>query len=266
MKRCDEHHPVVIKSIEIAVSAFEIRCHAPVSRFVSSFLHPCLNLKYNMSSIDELRGEMRTLLLVVMLASSMSTAIARPQRQSSRQHPRRHKQQIRKSQSHSRMNAGPIAPPEQLRPPPLVQAVYQEGALSITAEDATLREIFDSVRQSTGAAIDAPASEERMSVHLGPQAPVQVIAALLEGTPFNYAILGGTGPADRVLRIIVVPKPVGAPPASLAKSEEAAARVRAKTHRVETGGDEGAWDNNEPEAPAQPATAPLPPQRAREHR
>ena len=208
---------------------------------------------------------MRTLLFVVMLASSMSTAIARPQ-QSSRQHPSRHKQQSRKSQSHSRMNAGPIAPPEQTLPPPLVLAVYQEGALSITAEDATLREIFDSVRQSTGAAIDAPATEERMSVHLGPQPPVQVIAALLEGTPFNYAILGGTGPADRVLRIIVMPKLVGAPPASPAKSEEAAARGRAKTHRVETGGDEGAWDNNEPEAPAQPATAPLPPQRAREHR
>jgi len=219
-----------------------------------------------MSSIDELRGEMRTLLLVVMLVSSMSPAIARPQQQSSRPHPRRHKQQIRKSQSHSGMNAGPIAPPEQLLPAPLVLAVYQEGALSITAEDATLREIFDSVRQSTGAAIDAPATEERMSVHLGPQPPVQVIAALLEGTPFNYAILGGTGPADRVLRIIVMPKPVGAPPASLAKSEEAAARVRAKTHRAETAGDEGAWDNNGPEAPPQPATAPLPQQRAREHR
>ena len=225
---------------------------------------PCLNLKYNMGSIDELRGEMRTLLLVVMLACSMSTAIARPQQQSSRQHPRRQKQQIRKSQSHSGMNAGPIAPSEQRLPPPLVLAVYQEGALSITAEDATLPEIFDSVRQSTGAAIDAPATEERMSVHLGPQPPVQVIAALLEGTPFNYAILGGTGPADRVLRIIVMPKPVGAPPASPAKSEEAA-RVRAKTRRAETGGDEGAWDNNGPEAPAQPATAPLP-QRAREHR
>jgi len=229
-------------------------------------LPPCLNLKYNMGSIDELRGEMRTLLLVVTLASSMSPAIARPQQQSSRQHPRRHKQQIRKSQSHSGMNAGPIAPSEQRLPPPLVLAVYQEGALSITAEDATLREIFDSVRQSTGAAIDAPATEERMSVHLGPQPPVQVIAALLEGTPFNYAILGGTGPADRVLRIIVMPKPVGAPPATLAKSEETAARVRGKTHRAETGGDEGVWDNNQPEAPAQPATAPLPQQRAREHK
>jgi type II secretory pathway component GspD/PulD (secretin) len=144
--------------------------------------------------------------------------------------------------------------------------VYQEGALSITAEDATLREIFDSVRQSTGAAIDAPATEERVSVHLGPQPPVQVIAALLEGTPFNYAILGGTGPADRVLRIIVMPKPAGAPPASHPQSEEAAARVRAKTHRGETGSDEGVWDNNEPEAPAQPATAPLPQQRVREHK
>jgi hypothetical protein len=44
------------------------------------------------------------------------------------------------------------------------------------------------------AAIDAPVTEERITVHLGPQPPVELIAALLEGTHLNYAILGGTGP------------------------------------------------------------------------
>jgi predicted nuclease with RNAse H fold len=58
-------------------------------------------------------------------------------------------------------------------------AVYEEGALSISAENATLREIFDSVRESTGAAIDAPVTEQRITVHLGPQPPVELIAALL---------------------------------------------------------------------------------------
>jgi hypothetical protein len=149
----------------------------------------------------------------------------------------------------------------------MVTAVYEEGALSITAEDATLREIFDRVRESTGAAIDVPPAEERLSVHLGPQPPVQVIAALLEGTHFNYAILGGTGPTDRVLRIIVLPRLAGGPPPPNPNPEEVAAgaRARALMHRAETGGDEGVWDNN---GTAPPARAPVssPPQRVREHR
>jgi len=144
--------------------------------------------------------------------------------------------------------------------------VYEQGALSITAEDATLREIFDSIRESTGAAIDVPASEEHFSVRLGPQPPVQVIAGLLEGTHLNYAILGGTGPGDRVLRIIVMPKPAGGPPAPNPNAEEVAARARARPEmrRPEVGGDEAVWDNKQGEPPARaPATAP--PVRAREH-
>jgi len=118
-------------------------------------------------------------------------------------------------------------------------AVYEEGALSISAENATLREIFDSVRESTGAAIDAPATEQRITVHLGPQPPVVLIAELLEGTHLNYAILGGTGPTDRVLRIIVLPMAAGAPPSANPNSENVAARVRTEMHRAQTGGGEG---------------------------
>jgi hypothetical protein len=141
-------------------------------------------------------------------------------------------------------------------------AVYEEGALSIAAENATLPEIFDSVRESTGAAIDAPVTEERITVHLGPQPPVELIAALLEGTQLNYAILGGTGPRDRVLRIIVLPKAAGDPPSLSPNSENVARRGRTEMPRAQTGGSEGVWDNNEAEPSAQPAASRL---RRREH-
>ena len=204
---------------------------------------------------------MRTALAVAVLLCSMSPAIVGAQQSSSRQHARRPKQQVRKSKPQPSTTVVPAPPSEQPLPPPPVVAVYEEGALSITAEDATLREVFDSVRESTGAAIDAPASEERISVHLGPQPPVQVIAALLEGTHLSYAILGGTGPTDRVLRIIVMPKAVGVPPAPHPISNDVArAGALSEMHRVQTGGGE-----DEAEPTAQQPPAPLPRQRAREH-
>ena len=105
-------------------------------------------------------------------------------------------------------------------------------------------------------------TEQRITVHLGPQPPVELIAALLEGTHLNYAILGGTGPTDRVLRIIVLPKAAGAPPGPNPNSENVAARARTEMHRAQTGGGEGVWDNNETEPSAQP---PASRQREREH-
>jgi hypothetical protein len=194
---------------------------------------------------------MRTALAVAMLMCSISPAIARAQQSSSRQHARRHKHQVRKSEPQPETTAAPAPPSEPPSRPPPVMAVYEEGALSIAAENATLREIFDSVRESTGAAIDAPVTVERITVHLGPQPPVELIAALLEGTHLNYAILGGTGPTDRILRIIVLPKAAGGPPNPY--SEDVARRAR-----------EGVGDNNEAEPSAQPPAS-LARQRAREH-
>ena len=182
---------------------------------------------------------MRTALAVAMLVCSISPTIAQAQQTSSRQHARRHKRQVRTSEPQPEAAAAPAPPSEQPSRPLPVVAVYEEGALSISAENATLREIFDSVRESTGAAIDAPVTEERITVHLGPQPPVELIATLLEGTHLNYAILGGTGPTDRVLRIIVLPMAAGAPPSANPNSGNVAARVRTEMHRAQTGGGEG---------------------------
>ena len=114
---------------------------------------------------------MRLRLAAAMLLCSVRPGIAMAQ-QSSRQHAHRHRQQVEKSvKLHPKVTAVLVWPPEQLLPPPLIVVTYQEGALSVTAEDATLREVFERLNESTGAAVDAPAMEERVDVHLGPQAP-----------------------------------------------------------------------------------------------
>ncbi|MFI5088008.1 MAG: hypothetical protein ACHP7P_09560 [Terriglobales bacterium] len=137
---------------------------------------------------------------------------------------------------------------------------YQNGLLTITAQNATLREIMDRVRESTGAVVEVPALNERVTVQLGPQPPAIVIAALLEGSPVNYVIVGGAGDANAIRAIQVTAEPAAgldpapAPSPTVAQAEAEAARARALLI-AQTGGDEGVWDDLEAGAP----TVPVPP-------
>jgi len=98
-------------------------------------------------------------------------------------------------------------------------------------------------------------------VQLGPQPPAIVIAALLEGSPVNYVIVGGAGDANAIRAIQVTPKPLAGPepaPSPAVAEAEAAAAAAAQAKALfiaQTGGDEGVWDNE----PPPPASAPPPP-------
>jgi hypothetical protein len=135
-------------------------------------------------------------------------------------------------------------------PPPV--AVYREGSLSLTAQNAPLGDILEKVGESTGAVVEAPLLEERVSIQLGPQPPVQAITALLEGMHLNYVILGGTSDQDRLRYIIITIRPKlaadsqSAAPVPARGLEEVAAKAQARAlarFTEETGGDEGVWDN-----------------------
>jgi hypothetical protein len=145
--------------------------------------------------------------------------------------------------SHGQPPAADTAPA-----PPLI-VTYDHGRLSIDAHDATLRDILDKIASSTGAAVEAPLLDERITIHLPPQPPAQAVAALLQGLPLSYAILGGTRQQEPVHRIILT-RNLPAVQLSASDVEEAAAvaRARAMLHAAQTGGDEGVWDN-EPESP-----------------
>jgi hypothetical protein len=100
---------------------------------------------------------------------------------------------------------------------------YQNGQLTINAPNSTLGDILRAVRKQTGADIDVPEARERVVTHLGPGPARQVIAELLNGSRFNYVLLGS--PADNTVltRIVLVAKtPEAAGGANPAMQQQAA--------------------------------------------
>ena len=74
------------------------------------------------------------------------------------------------------------------RPP---RVTFRDGELSIIADNSTLADILAAVHQRTGAAMDLPANlgNDRVAVKLGPAATDEVLAALLNGSHFDYIVV-----------------------------------------------------------------------------
>ncbi len=83
--------------------------------------------------------------------------------------------------------------------------------LTILAQNATLGEILKQVKKLTGAAIDLPpnGAPERVVTEIGPGAPRDVLAVLLNGSQFNYVMLGSTSNPSAIESITLTPKPGG---------------------------------------------------------
>ncbi len=79
------------------------------------------------------------------------------------------------------------------------------GLLSVTSQNSTLGDIMTAIRRQTGAAIELPpgAAQERVAAHIGPAAPKDVVAALLNGSRFDYIILGSMKRPGMIDRIIL---------------------------------------------------------------
>jgi len=110
--------------------------------------------------------------------------------------------------------AAPAPPPPPLtlaqKPavPPQVQ--YQNGQLTITAENSTLGDILRAVQKQTGTAIEIPGNAtERVVLHVGPAATHDVLVTLLDGSSFNYVIVGSPTDPNAVTRVVLSPKPAG---------------------------------------------------------
>jgi len=106
--------------------------------------------------------------------------------------------------------SGPLSqlPMDQIPPTP-AKVSYQGGLLTISAQNSTLGEILRDVRKLTGASIEFPPSgaNERVVTHLGPGAPRDVLAGLLNGSSFNYVMLGSSSDPTAVSSVILTPKP-----------------------------------------------------------
>jgi len=91
------------------------------------------------------------------------------------------------------------------------QVSYHAGQLTIQAQNSTLGDILGAVRTQTGASFDLPANAtERVVGRFGPGPAREVLASLLNGSHFNYVMLGSPTDASAVQQVILTPKPGGA--------------------------------------------------------
>ena len=92
----------------------------------------------------------------------------------------------------------PAAPP---------QVDYQNGRLTIVARNSTLGDILREVHKRTGASIDFPASAtERVVAMLGPAPARDVLAALLQGSSFNYVLVGSLSDPGALSSVTITSK------------------------------------------------------------
>jgi hypothetical protein len=107
--------------------------------------------------------------------------------------------------------SGPLSqlPMDQIPASP-ARVSYEAGLLTISAQNSTLGEILRDVHRLTGAAIDMPQGSgvnERVVAHLGPGAPRDVLAGLLNGSSFNYVMVGSSLDPATVSSVILTTKP-----------------------------------------------------------
>jgi len=107
--------------------------------------------------------------------------------------------------------SGPTGQP--LRPMPLdaiaavpPQVTYENNQLTINAPNSTLADILRAIRKLTGAEIEIPSAPERVVTHLGPGPARDVIADLLNGSRFNYVLLGSPTDSNGLTRVVLVAK------------------------------------------------------------
>jgi hypothetical protein len=80
--------------------------------------------------------------------------------------------------------AAPVSP---------LSVTYQHGLLRIHAKGATMADVLFEVQKQTGAEIPIPAGAEQevIAVDLGPGAPQDVLASLLNGSRYNFIFVDG---------------------------------------------------------------------------
>jgi hypothetical protein len=104
------------------------------------------------------------------------------------------------------------------------QVTFEDGLLTIVAPNSTLGDILRSVRKHTSADIEIPATaSERVVTRLGPAPAREVMAELLNGSRFNYILLGSPADANALVRVVLVAKTPDTPSGQPVQAENGAA-------------------------------------------
>jgi hypothetical protein len=107
----------------------------------------------------------------------------------------------------------PLAPEQRPAAAPVVR--YEDGKLTVVAKNSTLGDILRAIAAKTGASIDVPENaNERVVSQLGPASARDVMTALLNGSHFNYVMVGTETNPNSLAHVILTAKsdrPEGAP-------------------------------------------------------
>ena len=163
--------------------------------------------------------------VVLCLCLSIFVPPASAQRGGVRRSPAKKKQEAQKPDP----PAAPAYTPTPLQPLPLDQVpavapkvTYESGQLSIVAHNCTLADVLRAVKKQLGADLDVPPNAtERVVADLGPGKPRDVITDLLNGTHFNYVIVGSASDPSAVQSLALTPKTGGTETASAAPPNRA---------------------------------------------
>lgn len=136
------------------------------------------------------------------------------------------------------------------------QVTYREGALTINAPNSTLVDILRAVRQQTGAEMDVPGNpSDRVVGHFGPGPARDVLAALLNGSRYNYVLLGSASDPNALEHLILTAQTGGGelpPPPPVQQAQQAAPQPGVFGGDAEPAGDFGTLSSGNTDAEQPP--------------
>jgi len=93
-------------------------------------------------------------------------------------------------------------------PPKKVTVTLQNGQLRIASEKGSLADILNEVRAQTGADIPIPsgAEQEQVVTTIGPATPRAALSELLNGSRYNFIIVGTDADPNQLERVVLTPK------------------------------------------------------------
>lgn len=110
------------------------------------------------------------------------------------------------AQGQTSTRPSPVAAEPPTAKAPLVS--YEDGQLTINAENSSLSDVMKAVRAALGADIDLPpgVADQPIWVHLGPGPASRILRDLLDSTEFNYVIQAAENDPDGIRSVLLTPR------------------------------------------------------------
>ena len=159
----------------------------------------------------------------------------------------------------------PAPPPSPSKPSPQMEVRYEHGRLSIWANRATLAEVLYELRRQTGADIPIPAGAEQEQVvaSIGPAPAAEALAALLNGSRFNFIVVSSDRDPAKLKSVILTVRGEGISQPIITYSAPAVAQSApepAPPPQPETQAEQQPAPEQQPPQPEQPPGQESPPQ------